>query len=85
MAGISAADALALTKEAWGDISREDLAEATAYAAEFAAREAASIAASEALAEGLLEDLNNGDISLEQTIAAAEQDPNYDGHCYENC
>ena len=85
VAGISAADAAALTKEAWGDISREDLAEATAYAAEFAAGEAASIATSEALAEGLLEDLNNGDISLEQAIAAAEQDPNYDGHCYENC
>lgn len=85
VAGIAAADIQELTKDAWKNISREDLAEATAYAAEFAAREAASIAASEALAEGLLEELENGDISLEEAIEQASQDPNFDGHCSENC
>ena len=85
IAGISAVDVTELTKDAWKNISREDLAEATAYAAEFAAREAASIAASEALAGGILEELESGDISLEQAIEQASQDPNYDGHCYENC
>ena len=85
VAGVAAANVAELTKDAWQNISREDLAEATAYAAEFAAREAASIAASEALQEGLLEELNNGDISLEEAIDAASQDPNYDGHCYQNC
>ena len=85
VAGIAAVNVTELTKDAWKNISREDLAEATAYAAEFAAREAASIAASEALADGLLDDLENGDISLEQAIEQASQDPNYDGHCYDNC
>lgn len=83
--GIAAADIKELTKDAWKNISREDLAEATAYAAEFAAREAASIAASEALADGLLEELEDGDISLEEAIEQASQDPNFDGHCSENC
>ena len=85
VAGVAAANVAELTKDAWKNISREDLAEATAYAAEFAAREAASIAASEALAQGLLEELENGDISLEQAIKQASQDPNYGGHCSENC
>lgn len=85
VAGVAAANVAELTKDAWKNISREDLAEATAYAAEFAAREAASIAASEALAQGLLEELENGDISLEQAIEQASQDPNFDGHCSENC
>ena len=44
IAGVAAAEA---TKEAWNNISQEDLAEATAYAAEFAAQEAAKIAAAE--------------------------------------
>ncbi len=35
------------TKEAWNNISQEDLVDATAYAAEFAAQEAAKIAAAE--------------------------------------
>lgn len=84
-AGIADINVAELTKDAWKNISREDLAEATAYAAEFAAREAASIAASQALAEGLLDDVNNGDITLEQAIEQASQDPNYAGHCYEDC
>ena len=85
IAGVSAINVTELTQDAWKNISREDLEEATAYAAEFAAKEAASIAASEALAGGILEDLENGDISLEQAIEQASEDPNYDGHCYENC
>ena len=44
IAGVAAAEA---TKEAWANISQEDLAEATAYAAEYAAQEAAKIAAAE--------------------------------------
>lgn len=85
VAGVAAIDIDELTRDAWKNISREDLAEATAYAAEFAAREAASIAASEALASGLLEELENGDISLEEAIEQASSDPNFDGHCSENC
>ena len=41
------AEAAEATKEAWANISQEDLAEATAYAAEYAAQEAAKIAAAE--------------------------------------
>ena len=37
VAGVAAANVAELTKDAWQNISREDLAEATAYAAEFAA------------------------------------------------
>ena len=47
IAGVAAAEAAEATKEAWANISQEDLAEATAYAAEFAAQEAAKIAAAE--------------------------------------
>ena len=47
IAGVAAAEAAEATKEAWNNISQEDLAEATAYAAEFAAQEAAKIAAAE--------------------------------------
>ena len=47
IAGVGAAEAAEATKEAWANISQEDLAEATAYAAEFAAQEAAKIAAAE--------------------------------------
>ena len=41
IAGVAAAEAAEATKEAWANISQEDLAEATQYAAEFAAQEAA--------------------------------------------
>lgn len=85
VAGVAAANIQDLTKDAWKNISREDLEEATAYAAEFAAREAASIAASEAVAGGLLEAIDSGDISLEEAIELASEDPNFDGHCSENC
>jgi hypothetical protein len=47
IAGVAAAEAAEATKEAWANISQEDLAEATAYAAEYAAQEAAKIAAAE--------------------------------------
>ena len=47
IAGVAAAEAAEATKEAWANISQEDLAEATAYAAEFAVQEAAKIAAAE--------------------------------------
>ena len=47
IAGVAAAEAAEATKEAWNNISQEDLAEATAYAAEFAAQETAKIAAAE--------------------------------------
>lgn len=50
IAGVAAAEA---TKEAWANISQEDLAEATAYAAEFAAQEAAKIAAAEEISAQL--------------------------------
>lgn len=43
IAGIAAAEAAEATKEAWANISQEDLAEATQYAAEFAAQEAAKV------------------------------------------
>ena len=43
IAGVAAAEAAAATKEAWENISPEDLEEATAYAAEFAAQEAAKV------------------------------------------
>lgn len=43
IAGVAAAEAAAATKEAWENISQEDLEEATAYAAEFAAQEAAKV------------------------------------------
>ena len=43
VAGIAAAEAAKATKEAWANISQEDLAEATQYAAEFAAEEAAKV------------------------------------------
>ena len=47
IAGVAAGEAAEATKQAWNNISQEDLAEATAYAAEFAAQEAAKIAAAE--------------------------------------
>ena len=47
VAGVAAAEAAEATKEAWENISQEDLAEATAYAADFAAKEAAKIARAE--------------------------------------
>ena len=47
IASVAAAEAAEATKEAWVNISQEDLAEATAYAAEYAAQEAAKIAAAE--------------------------------------
>ena len=43
VAGIAAAEAAKATKEAWANISQEDLVEATQYAAEFAAEEAAKV------------------------------------------
>ena len=43
IAGVAAAEAAAATKEAWENISPEDLEEATAYAAEFAAQDAAKV------------------------------------------
>ena len=43
IAGVAAAEAAEATKEAWANISQEDLAEATQYAAEFAAQEAAKV------------------------------------------
>ena len=53
IAGVAAAEAAEATKEAWANISQEDLAEATAYAAEFAAQEAAKIAAAEEISAQL--------------------------------
>ena len=41
--------------------------------------------ASEAVAGGLLEAIDSGDISLEEAIELASEDPNFDGHCSENC
>ena len=43
IAGVAAAEAAAATKDAWENISAEDLEEATAQAAEFAAQEAAKV------------------------------------------
>ena len=43
IAGVAAAEAAEATKEAWANISQEDLQEATQYAAEFAAQEAAKV------------------------------------------
>ena len=43
IAGVAATEAAAATKDAWENISPEDLEEATAQAAEFAAQEAAKV------------------------------------------
>ena len=43
IAGVAAAEAAEATREAWANISQEDLAEATQAAAEFAAQEAAKV------------------------------------------
>ena len=43
IAGVAAAEAAEATREAWANITPEDLAEATQYAAEFAAQEAAKV------------------------------------------
>lgn len=71
VAGIAAAEAAKATKEAWANISQEDLAEATQYAAEFAAEEAAKVIEHQNI-ENQLQDLIDSDASqaeIDQYIA----------------
>ena len=70
VAGIAASEAAEATKEAWANISQDDLAEATAAAAEFAAEEAAKVIEHQNI-EGALQDLIDSGAS-EEDIAAFE-------------
>jgi len=65
VAGVAAAEAAAATKEAWANISQEDLQEATQYAAEFAAQEAAKVIEHQNL-DSQLQDLIDSGATEEQ-------------------
>lgn len=71
VAGIAAAEAAKATKEAWANISQEDLAEATQYAAEFAAEEAAKVIEHQNIENQLQDLIDSGasEAEIDQYIA----------------
>ena len=71
VAGIAAAEAAKATKEAWANISQEDLAEATQYAAEFAAEEAAKVIEHQNIENQLQDLIDSGasEAEIDQHIA----------------
>ncbi|MGC6496378.1 MAG: hypothetical protein ACON4I_00540 [Candidatus Puniceispirillaceae bacterium] len=74
VAGVAAAEAAEATREAWGNINPEDLAEATQQAAEFAAQEAAAIASHMAV-ENALQALIDSGASEAEIDAFIDADP----------
>ena len=71
IAGVAAAEAAEATKEAWANISQEDLAEATQYAAEFAAQEAAKVIEHQNIESQLQDLIDSGasEAEIDQFIA----------------
>ena len=71
VAGIAAAEAAKATKEAWANISQEDLAEATQYPAEFAAEEAAKVIEHQNIENQLQDLIDSGasEAEIDQYIA----------------
>ena len=71
VAGIAAAEAAKATKEAWANISQEDLAEVTQYAAEFAAEEAAKVIEHQNIENQLQDLIDSGasEAEIDQYIA----------------
>ena len=71
VAGIAAAEAAKAKKEAWANISQEDLAEATQYAAEFAAEEAAKVIEHQNIENQLQDLIDSGasEAEIDQYIA----------------
>jgi len=74
IAGVAATEAAAATKEAWENISQEDLEEATAYAAEFAAQEAAKVIEHQNL-DSQLQDLIDSGATEAEIDAFIEANP----------
>lgn len=74
IAGVAAAEAAEATKEAWANISQEDLAEATQYAAEFAAQEAAKVLEHQNI-ESQLKDLIDSGASQAEIDQYIEDNP----------
>ena len=74
IAGVAAAEAAETTKEAWANISQEDLAEATQYAAEFAAQEAAKVIEHQNI-ENQLQDLIDSGASEAEVQAYMDANP----------
>ena len=74
IAGVAAAEAAEATKEAWANISQEDLAEATQYAAEFAAQEAAKVIEHQNI-ENQLQDLIDSGASEAEVQAYMDANP----------
>lgn len=74
IAGVAAAEAAEATKEAWANISQEDLAEATQYAAEFAAQEAAKVLEHQNI-ESQLQDLIDSGASQAEIDQYIEDNP----------
>ena len=71
VAGIAAAEAAKATKEAWANLSQEDLAEATQHAAEFAAEEAAKVIEHQNIENQLQDLIDSGasEAEIDQYIA----------------